>query len=124
MDIQSRFVAWVKGLFGVKPDPRPDPEDAVAYAHAEKVRVKQEARSFPLQSLRGRRRPHDVNEDADWAPDPAGYTSWVDVYEGPRGIGFVVNYEVTRAGKLWRKAINYGPEDYRDVDWAEVPERI
>lgn len=105
-----------------EPDPRPDPEDSQAYAHAEKVRAEQDKRSFPLQTLRGRRRPSDVADTAEWEAAPVGYSSWVDVYEGPSGVGYVINYEVQRGSTTWRKAINFGPEKHREQDWEEVKE--
>lgn len=108
-------------------DTRPDPEDAAAEAHFAKVQEQlQKDHSFPVQILRGRKLPSDAKvapEELDKLdPPPAGWDEWVDVYEGPQGIGYVVNYEVQRAGKPFRKAINQGPETFRDQDWEEVRE--
>ena len=112
---------WDK-LTGRKADPRPDPEDSTAYTHADLVESLQKNRSFPLQTLHGGGKPSDVADRKNWIDPPAGYENWVDVYEGPKGIGYVVNYEVQRGGKPWQKAINYGPEDWREQDWTEVVE--
>lgn len=107
-----------------EPDPRPDPEDAAAYAHADARKPVQDARRFPQQTLRNGGRPTDA--PADWvrppAPDPSIVAYSIDVYEGPRGIGWVANYEVLRAGKTFRKHINFGPEKWRERDWYEVVE--
>lgn len=102
------------------PDPRPDPEDDLAYTHAALIESLQTNRRFPLQTLRGGGKPSDVRDTKNWADPPAGFTEWVDVYEGLQGIGYVVNYEVTRGSRPFRKAINYGPEKYRERDWTEV----
>src|SRR3990167_102050 len=110
---------WDK-LLGRKADPRPDPEDPVAYAHADLIESLQKNRSFPLQTLRGGGKPSDVADRKNWIDSPTGYENWVDVYEGPKGIGYVVSYEVLRDTKLYRKSINYGPEDWREQDWTEV----
>jgi len=105
---------------------RPDPEDEVIREHAEqKMMPEQDRRRVPLQLLRhsaGRRRkPTDVAEnwdDALIAAPPAGYDCWVDVYDGPSGKGYVVWYETTRGADTIRKALNYGPETYREQDWT------
>jgi hypothetical protein len=111
-------------------DERPDPEDEVIREHAEeKVTQEQDSRRVPLQLLRhsaGRRsKPTDVSEDWDDiaipAP-PAGYDCWVDVYDGPRGRGYVEHYETTRGAATIRKALNHGPETYREQNWTEVLE--
>jgi len=112
---------WNK-LTGHKVDPRPDPEDPIAYAHADLIESLQKNRSFPLQTLRGGGKPTDVADFKNWIDPPAGYENWVDVYEGPKGVGYVINYETARGIKLFHKAINYGPEDYREQDWTEVVE--
>jgi len=113
------------------PDRRPDPEDAAAYNHADTViKPAQSARTrVALQLLRyslGRnRRPTDVSDgwaSKNIAAPPAGYDCWVDVYDGPRGLGYVVNYEVRRGADTYRKSINYGPEKYRESDWTKVAE--
>lgn len=105
-----------------EPDPRPDPEDAAAYAHADARKPVQDARRFPQQTLRGGGRPTDA--PAEWvrppAPDAPIAAYSIDVYEGPRGIGWVANYEVLRGGVTYRKHINFGPEKWRERDWYEV----
>lgn len=102
------------------PDPRPDPEDERAYTHAALVESLQKNRRFPLQTLRGGGKPTDVQDFKNWADPPTGYTCWVDVYGGPLGVGYVINYEVQRGGRPWRKAINFGPERWREQDWTAV----
>lgn len=109
-------------LFGHDPDIRQDPEDSQAYQHAELIESLQKNRQFPLQTLPDGKKPHDVKDFKNWADPPSGYTCWVDVYEGPRGIGYVVNYEMLRDDHPFRKAINFGPEKYREQDWTEVVE--
>lgn len=126
---------WTKilSLFKPAPDPRPDPEDPVVYAHLERLLWSFEDAGGPFQLLRDTaKKPTDVAKA--WAdlkeqgkqgppPVPAGYACWVDVYDGPLGAGLVVNYETTRKGVAFRKAINLGPEEYREQDWAEVVEK-
>jgi len=119
-------LAKILGFEDREPDPKQEDEDAPAYLHSDtKVKVEQDKRAFPLQLLRhsSGKKPTDVAEswdDAKIDPPPAGYDSWVDVYEGPRGIGYVVNYELDKAGTLYQKHINYGPEKEREQDWTEV----
>ena len=122
--------AWSKivGYFKPAPDPRPDPEDPVVYAHLEKLLWSFEDAGAPVQLLRAGRPTDspktwaDVKErgKATALAVPAGYACWVDVYDGPKGKGFVVNYETKRKGIVFRKAINLGPEEGREQDWAEV----
>lgn len=107
-----------------KSDSRPDPEDAAAYAHADARKPTQDARRFPQQTTRNGGRPTDA--PADWVRPPAPaapVTSyWIDVYEGPLGIGWVAVYETVRGGRTFRKHVNFGPEKYREQDWTEVAE--
>jgi len=116
--------AWelTKAAFGLADETRPDPEDAKARDHAVKIEAAQKELAFPMQWLRGGVIPSDrkAEEGQGWEPPPTGYESWVDVYEGPLGTGFVANYEVRRGSKLFRKAMNVGPEVYREQDWTEV----
>lgn len=66
-----------------------------------------------------------VDVAAEWtelgvAP-PVGVDCWVDVYDGPLGKGFVVNYRaVADDGTVLEKRVNSGPEDWRESDWTEV----
>lgn len=109
----------------IKPEPRQDPEDAKARAHAEAVVATQKEESFPVQTLRGKRKPADVSKSWDdlKLPDPdPQYECWIDVYDGPSGKGYVINYEFNRSGTLIRKALNVGPEEWRERDWEEVVE--
>ena len=94
-------------------------ETADAIALAEDVKVEQEKRDFPLQTLRGGGKPSDVAEFKTWRDADPGYDSWVDVYNGPFGVGYVVNIEIDQLGVKFRKAIGFGPEK-RDQDWTEV----
>ena len=107
-----------------EPDPRPDPEDTAAYAHADARKAVQDARRFPQQTTRNGGRPTDA--PPDWARPPAPAAPivayWIDVYDGPRGIGWVANYEVLRGGRAYRKSVNFGPEKWRERDWTEVVE--
>jgi hypothetical protein len=97
-------------------DQRPDPEDAAANAHANNVRGVQDARSEPRQVIRGA-------WPMDMPTPPGGQTSWVDIYNSPRGgFGYVVNYESLRGINVFRRAVNYGPETERDQDWARYVE--
>lgn len=41
----------------------------------------------------------------------------VDVYQGPDGPGFVVMAETIHNGIVWRRAVNVGPESWRESDW-------
>lgn len=107
-----------------EPDPRSDPEDVAAYAHADARKPVQDARRFPQQTTRNGGRPTDA--PAEWVRPPAPAAPitayWIDVYEGPRGIGWVAVYETVRAGRIFRKHVNFGPEKYREQDWTEVVE--
>lgn len=109
-----------------EPDPRSDPEDAAAYAHADARKAGQDARRVPQQTLRNGGRPTDA--PADWVrpPTPAApiVAYWIDNYGGPQGIGWVANYEMLRGGKTFRKHINFGPEKWRERDWYEVVEPV
>ena len=114
-----------KSLSTKKPDPRPDPEDKDAYDHFDKMAAKQELQAKPVQILRGRGKPSDVQLSADdlQLEDPKpGLVWWVDVYEGPRGSGYQTCYEVKRGQKTFRKVVNVGPEEEREQDWTEVQE--
>ena len=41
----------------------------------------------------------------------------VDVYEGPRGWGYVIISTMEYAKINWTRAVNYGPESWRSRDW-------
>ena len=109
-------------------DKRADPEDPAAYTHVAAIEVEQNKseRAYPVQLLRHSSGEKPTNEVKGWddlgiEPPPTGYDSWVDVYEGPEGIGYVVNYEIEKGKVLYRKAVNFGPQTYREQDWTEVP---
>lgn len=92
----------------VKKDERVDVEDTDAYAHFQAL---SEVLNPPRQVIRGK---------VDGLP-ACTYDFWVDVYDGPQGKGYVVNYETTRDGKKIVKRINVGAETHREQDWTEVP---
>ena len=123
MGLLRRFTDWLGLTSSREDDKRPDPEDQSAFDHADKVAAEQTKESFPLQTLRGKGLPSNhVGRTIPWEDAPVGYETWVDVYDGPQGIGYVVNYEVQRSTKTYRKAINFGPETHREQDWEEVVE--
>jgi hypothetical protein len=41
-----------------------------------------------------------------------------DQYRGPAGEGYVFTMQLLWQGTLWQRAVNFGPEDYRDDGWA------
>lgn len=118
---------WVKGLWPKPaPDPLPEKEDDVVYAHAHLFLQSFDEKGEVFQILRGEAKPTDCAKSvADFVSKPAlplGYEFWVDVYDGPKGKGFVFNYETTRDKATIRKAMNFGPEEHREQDWTEVKE--
>lgn len=114
-----------KALFTKKPDTRPDPEDADAYKFVDDVLAEFELEGGHFQVLKGGGKPSDVQKETKIKNKvKAGFDYWIDVYEGPSGKGYVVNFETIRAGKKIRKSVNYGPEDHRETDWTEVPENV
>ena len=65
----------------------------------------------------------DFWQDAKLAP-ALPYSFRVDVYDGPQGPGYVVTASAILSGQLWERAINTGPETYREQPWTLVlPER-
>lgn len=44
----------------------------------------------------------------------------IDVYDGPRGKGYVLVFDTKFNGQLFTKSINVGPEAYRTTDWQIV----
>ncbi len=112
---------WIKGLFGVAPAPdlRVDPEDPMAYAHVDLVQAEFEEKGEVFQILRDGGKPSDVAQTSK-VSSLSGFSYWVDVYEGPKGKGYVINYETLKDGKTIRKAANFGPEEWREQDWTEV----
>lgn len=110
---------WIKNLFSSVADTRPDPEDPAAYDHLKLIQAEFESTGEVYQILRGGGKPSDVSKATAVVARPA-MPFWVDVYEGPKGKGYVVNYEIVKDGKTLRKAINFGPEEWRERDWAEV----
>lgn len=120
----------LKAFFGFssaqpKPDPKPDPEDKAAYDFVTEVTKHFEAEKEVYQVLKGAKKPSDVAKTfpaEEKAKEPAGYTWWVDVYEGPKGSGYQICFEVLRGAVTYRKVVNFGPEEWREQDWTEVKE--
>lgn len=85
------------------------------------------ARVSPDQLSAG---PSDQAEKADylWQQlklDAAlPYSSRVDVYDGPRGAGYVLIVSATLGGQLWERSVNTGPETYREQPWHAVVGRV
>jgi len=123
---------WLKSLWDsavsyIKPDPRPDPEDPAAYAFVDEILKEFEAQKEHYQMLRGGGKPSDVAKTAPGElknKAPAGYIWWVDVYDGPKGKGYQVCFEVKRSKVTYRKVVNLGPEEWREQDWAEQKETL
>jgi hypothetical protein len=44
----------------------------------------------------------------------------IHTYDGPSGKGYVIFLRVTINGRLWERAINSGPERYREQAWTIV----
>ena len=55
-------------------------------------------------------------------PVDTPYRFKIDVYEGPRGHGYVITLQTEVNRQTWERSINYGPETYRDVAWHAVIE--
>jgi len=52
-------------------------------------------------------------------------TNWpvsirIDVYDGPRGKGWVLSVTYTKAGETWERAVNVGNETEREFAWRRV----
>ena len=87
--------------------------------HAESVWVRQKELVFPIQTLRGGGKPSDESREVG-LEIPAQYNDcWVDVYDGPLGIGFVVNYQIVNGGVSYVRSQNFGPEVWRNTDWTD-----
>jgi len=43
----------------------------------------------------------------------------IDTYNGPLGMGFVVIISFKYDGITWLKAVNFGPEEFRSLDWYQ-----
>lgn len=118
---------WVKGLWPTPaPDTRPDLEDTTVYDHAIAYLQSFDGdKAEVFQILRKGGKPTDIADsiaDLRSVPTlPAEYDFWVDVYDGPKGKGFVFNYETTRDKVVIQKRMNFGPEEWREQDWTEVP---
>jgi hypothetical protein len=127
-----KILAYLKAAYDnlvayIKPDPRPDPEDAQAYAFVDEVLKEYEVQKEHYQMLKGGGQPSDVVKKAPpqlIAKAPLGWTWWVDVYDGPIGRGYQICFETKRAGVVYRKVVNDGPEEWREQDWTEVKEVI
>ena len=93
--------------------------------HANSLWEKQKEEDFPIQVLRNGMKPSDESRELD-IKKPLEYKDcWVDVYEGPNGIGFVVNYEIVKDTDTYVKSENYGQETWRSSDWTlQVKEKL
>lgn len=73
---------------------------------------------------------HPTYQDADlgelWQaaalPYELGWSFSVSTYDGPSGQGYVLNVVTTIDGRVYQRAINTGPEDYREAPWYEFVE--
>ena len=63
----------------------------------------------------------DVFKAADALPANIPCQISVDVYDGPLGKGWTVTLRGTKAGNLYSKCWNVGPETYRAHDWTVTP---
>jgi len=129
----SNFWSWLKGSppapvadtkedikpVDTKPEADMPPNDDDAYNCAGLLLQAFDAEAAEaFQILPGGVQPADEPRTLKTLPAlPKGWTSHVDVYDGPRGKGFVIVYEA--GGK--RKSINLGPETEREQDWTEIP---
>jgi len=84
-----------------------------------------ESSSTPPDQLTGR--PTDQLEDfnAMWTEVRIGLGRLpcrirIDVYNGPQGQGYVVMFETSRLGAVYARAINVGPETWRESGWTAV----
>jgi len=50
-------------------------------------------------------------------PQDASFSTRVDVYEGPKGWGYVITTSFIDGEVLWEKSENFGPETHKDHDW-------
>jgi len=50
-------------------------------------------------------------------PQDASFSTRVDVYEGPKGWGYVITTSFIDGDVLWEKSENFGPETHKDHDW-------
>ncbi len=122
----SNLWDWVKGQFPrPAPDTHPDSEDQTVYDHAIAYLQSFDADGAEVfQILRNGAKPTDITKSvADFASVPTlpvNYSFWVDVYDGPKGKGFVFNYETKRDTATIQKRMNFGPEEWREMDWTEV----
>lgn len=122
------MIAYIKQLFNsilsaIKPDPRPDPEDPAAYSFVDELQKEFAAKEEYYQILKNGGKPSDVvvavpSTIKDKAP--IGYTWWVDVYDGPKGKGYQMCFEITKDKSTYRKVVNCGPEEWREQDWTEA----
>ncbi len=125
LGLVSNVWDWIKGQFPrPAPDTRPDAEDQTVYDHATLYLQSFDEHAEVFQILKAGSKPTDCAKsvsDLKAVPTlPVGYSFWVDVYGGPKGKGFVFNYETTRDKATIQKRMNFGPEEWREMDWTEV----
>ncbi len=58
--------------------------------------------------------------DAGKMPSSFSARVRVDVYDGPRGKGYIVILQIDESGTTWERHINYGPETERDLPWVVI----
>lgn len=53
-------------------------------------------------------------------PDVLAWSYRIDTYSGPDGDGYVLTVSTLIDGAEWKRAINFGPDDWRTADWYLV----
>jgi hypothetical protein len=53
-------------------------------------------------------------------PDLLAWSFRIDTYSGPLGDGYVLTVETVVNGQTWTRAINYGPDAWRNAEWYPV----
>ena len=66
------------------------------------------------------REPHPTWESLGILPKKCLARYSCDCYEGPKGHGWVLNAETVVDGTTYRRAVNVGPETWREQEWREV----
>jgi hypothetical protein len=56
----------------------------------------------------------------EWAGESLPACIQVDVYDGPRGQGWVLSVQAAHGGNLYRRSQNVGPETYRTTAWQRL----
>lgn len=53
-------------------------------------------------------------------PEVLAWSFRIDTYSGPDGDGYVLTVSTVVDGITWQRAINHGPDTWRDADWYLV----